>query len=145
MFWRDAPITYNAVRDAMSESLDNPIPSRRSGLSPLRQNHSNNPALRFSLCRRQCLRMSIQGDPAVRVPQRFLNDLHIFTIRFQLSRIAVPKRVPAKHLLNDRIVSLQSKCVGAKGSRANRAMRVNSPSAHRHKPLRIPSPFDLDV
>jgi hypothetical protein len=24
-------------------------------------------------------------------------------------------------------------------------MTVNSPSAHRHKPLRIPSPFDLDV
>jgi hypothetical protein len=28
---------------------------------------------------------------------------------------------------------------------ATGTMTVNSPSAHRHKPLRIPRPFDLDV
>jgi hypothetical protein len=36
-------------------------------------------------------------------------------------------------------------CVYSAYLLARCTMTVNLPSAHRHEPLRIPSPFDLDV
>ena len=62
--------------------------------------HSDNLALCGSLLRGDGLRVHLQRDPAVRVPQELLDSFHIFPIRLQQRAEGMTEGVPTDALVN---------------------------------------------
>jgi hypothetical protein len=62
--------------------------------------HPDNLALRSSLVRGDSLRVHLQRDSAVCVPQELLDRLHIFSVGLQQSAEGMPESMPADSLVN---------------------------------------------
>ena len=66
----------------------------------IRNHHPYNLALCGALVRVRCLRIYVKRDPAVRVPQKLLDRLHIFPIRLEQCTKAVTEGMPADSFVN---------------------------------------------
>jgi hypothetical protein len=75
--------------------------------------HRDHLALRRTLGGRHGLGVDVHGDPDRRVPEQFLDHLHILSVRLEHRGKGVPQRVPRKPLGNPRSAWLPPRCDNA--------------------------------